>query len=82
MVSYKANSALIEKMQQEKQQQNNAAGSVKQSGATPENEKRIRGLNVAKRGLWETKVSSKLAWMGSAIAQAARAGRNRLRGGK
>ena len=56
-----------------------ALGTTKDSGAVPENEKRIRGMATAKEASRNNLVKSGFASAGAAIAQAARAGRNNLR---
>lgn len=59
-----------------------AMGTTKDSGAVPENEKRIRWLQTAKEAAKNNLVKTSYASNGAALAQAARAGRNRLRRGK
>lgn len=59
-----------------------AMGTTKDSGAVPENEKKIRGLHTAKEAAKNSLLKAGFAGAGAAVAQAARAGRNRLRRSK
>lgn len=59
-----------------------AMGTTKDSGAIPENEKRIRGLATAKEAARNNLIKTGFAGAGAAIAQASRAWRNHLRRGR
>ena len=59
-----------------------ALGKTKESGAIPEEEKKIRGLHTAKEAAKNNLLKAGFATAGAAVAQAARAWRNRLRRSK
>lgn len=59
-----------------------ALGKTKESGAIPEEEKKIRGLHTAKEASRNKLLKAGFAGAGAAVAQAARAWRNHLRRGR
>lgn len=82
MATKEEKAALLAKQASDEAGKIEAMWKTKESGAIPEEEKKIRGLHTAKEAAKNNLLKAWFATAGAAVAQAARAWRNRLRRGK